>query len=103
MIGLCQGPLGQLSDGDETGGVSRGESGSGNVIGRVGVQANVEGVGKGSGRSGGTVGTLATKSVGDVSVSGAGGKGAWAGGEGVCGAERSSTAFFIIRTMSWNC
>ena len=46
---------------------------------------------------------LATKSVGNVSVSGAGGKGAWAGGEGVSGAERSSTAFFIIRTMSWNC
>ena len=100
----CRWPLGRLSiGGDETGGVSRGGSGSSNVMGRAGVRANVKGIGEGSGRSGGAVGTLATKSVGDVSISGAGGKGVWAGGEGVGGAERSSTAFFIVCTMSWNC
>ena len=74
-------------------------------MGRAGVQANVKGVGEGSG---GAAGVLGTKSVGDVSVSGAGGKGAWAGGEGVSRARRSSsescsTLFFIICTMSWNC
>ena len=49
MIGLHQEPLGQLSDGNETGGVSRGGSGSSDVMGRAGVQANVEGIGEGSG------------------------------------------------------
>jgi len=102
----CQWPLGRLSiGGNKTGGVSRAKGGSSDVMGRVGMQANVKGIGEGSG---GAAGALATKSVGDISVSGAGGKGVWAEGKGVGRARRSSSEscsilFFIICTMSWNC